>query len=333
MGETLSTTWHGISAWALENVAARVVIVPEMGAKIVSLFDKRAGHEWLVGPMPGRAVRPVAYGAPFTEQDMAGWDEMFPTIAACAYPGSGPHHGAPLPDHGEAWALPWEVSAAAEGALTLTLRGRALPYRLTRTAALGRAGSEGPHAARSAAADTLTLYYTLENFGDEPMPYMWAAHPQFLAGADCRVILPPEVTEVVNTAGPEAGWGPREGRFGWPEATAPDGSRMRLDEVGPAELGRSRKFFALPHVRPSWVEVRKAEAGCRLRLEWDPAETPYLGLWVDEGMINSEAVVAPEPTTGWYDDLALAWRKGEVTVVPPRGIRRWTLVVRLAHDR
>ncbi len=333
-----STLWHELPAWALESEALRVVIVPRMGAKIVSLVDRRGDLEWLPGPMPGRSVRPVAYGAPFAEQDMAGWDEMFPTILACPYPGPGPQHGIPLPDHGEAWALPWEVTRAAEGELTLTLRGRALPYRLTRTATLGQTGIEalaghlhdpGQPAEASNPDDALILRYTLENLGDDPMPYMWAAHPQFLAGADCRIVLPPELTEVVNTAGPDVGWGPREARYAWPKATAPDGRRVRLDEVGLPALHRGRKFFAPPDARPAWVEVRRGDSGHSLRLAWDPAEVPYFGLWVDEGLVNSEAVVAPEPTTGWYDDVALAWEKQEVTVVPARATVEWRLTVRL----
>ncbi len=310
-----STTWHGVPAWTLEDETLRVTTVPRLGAKIVSLFDKRGDFEWLPGPMPGRPVRPVAYAAPFVEQEMAGWDEMFPTILACAYPGPGPRHGVALPDHGEAWALPWEVARAADGELTLTLEGRALPYRLTRSAGVAQGG-------------TLTLRYTLENLGDDLMPYMWAAHPQFLAGADCRIVLPPEVTEVVNTAGPDVGWGPREARYGWPQATAPDGRRVRLDKVGPPALGQGRKFFALPDARPSWAEVRRIESGHSLRLAWDPQEVPYFGLWVDEGLVNSVAVAAPEPTTGWYDDLALAWHKGEVKIIPAGGVHTWTLLVR-----
>ena len=35
---------------ALESESLRVVVVPEMGAKIVSLLDRRNGVEWLVGP-------------------------------------------------------------------------------------------------------------------------------------------------------------------------------------------------------------------------------------------------------------------------------------------
>lgn len=68
------------------------VVVPEMGAKLVSLADKRSGLEWLAGPAD-RPFRPVPYGADFVQQDMSGWDEMFPTIVACAYPAPGENHG------------------------------------------------------------------------------------------------------------------------------------------------------------------------------------------------------------------------------------------------
>jgi len=315
MSDIRPTTWRGLAAWELESSAVRAVVVPEMGAKIVSLRDKRSGFEWLVGPIPGRPVRPVAYPAPFERQDMAGWDEMFPTIVACAYPGPGPHQGTALPDHGEAWQLPWEV-IRCQGELALTLTGRALPYRLTRAASL-------------AAPDVLCLQYTLENLGSAPMPYLWAAHPQFVAGPGCRVMLPPQVTEVVNTIPAEWGWGPPETRLTWPEAAMPDGRRERLDESGPATLHRGRKLFALPEARPSWAALRREDLGHWLCMEWNPAEVPYLGLWVDEGAVHCETVAAPEPGTGWYDSLALAWQKGRVCTVPAGGTRRWTLTVRL----
>ncbi len=311
-----SSVWYELPALALESSAITVVMVPRMGAKIVSLVDRRDGFDWLVGPIAGRAVKPVAYGAPFEEQEMAGWDEMFPTIVQCPYPGPGPLHGVPLPDHGEAWTLPWEVDKATDGGLALTLTGRALPYRLTRAISF-------------AAHDVLRLHYTLENLGDMPMPYIWAAHPQFVAGLDCQIVLPPEVTEVVNTIPADWGWGPPETRFEWPEATTVDGLRVRLDRVGPASLGKARKFFALSGVRPSWAALLRRSTGHWLRLEWNPLEVPYLGLWVDEGAVNHEAVVAPEPTTGWYDDLALAFRKGQVTTVPAHGTQAWDLTVRM----
>ncbi|MBX7236069.1 MAG: hypothetical protein K1X65_16915 [Caldilineales bacterium] len=319
MSQLRSTTWQGLSAWTLENAVTGVVIVPEMGAKIASLCDRRNGYEWIVGPIPGRAVRQATYGAPFAEQDMAGWDEMFPTIIACAYPGAGPHHGVHLPDHGEAWALPWEVVKATGSELTLRLRGQVLPYRLTRTASL-------------VAPTVFRLDYRLENLGDEAMPYLWAAHPQFVIGPDGYVIFPPEVVTVINTIPPTWGWGEAETRFDWPEALAPDGSHKRLDTVGPASAGQGRKFYALADVHPAWAAVWSRSSGNWLRLEWDPARLPYLGVWTDEGAVHCEAVVSPQPTTGWYDDLSLAWRKGRVNIVPGESEQCWRLDVHLGID-
>ena len=87
------------SPWRASSL--RAVIVPELGAKIVSLFDRRRQHEWLVPPM--RTLKQTAYGDDFVSQDMSGWDEMMPTIVACDY------QGARLPDHGEVWSIPWQV--------------------------------------------------------------------------------------------------------------------------------------------------------------------------------------------------------------------------------
>ncbi len=47
---TAAATWHGLDAWVLESADVRVVVVPQLGAKIVSLLDKRNGVEWLAGP-------------------------------------------------------------------------------------------------------------------------------------------------------------------------------------------------------------------------------------------------------------------------------------------
>ena len=41
------TTWHGHPALLLESDAIQTVVIPVLGAKLVSLVDKRTGNEWL----------------------------------------------------------------------------------------------------------------------------------------------------------------------------------------------------------------------------------------------------------------------------------------------
>jgi galactose mutarotase-like enzyme len=309
--------WLGVDAWMLANASVQVVIIPEMGGKIVSLLDRHSGVEWLAGPGK-RPFHPVEYGVVFTDQDMSGWDEMFPTIVACPYPGQGPHHGASLPDHGDAWALPWDVVQAGEGRLTISVKGRALPYRLTRTADCPEPGA-------------LRLSYTLQNLGGDPMPYLWSAHPQFTCGQDGQVVFPPEVTEVINTVDASWGWGEPETRFAWPEATALDGSKVRIDRIGPPTSKRARKFFALPDARPTWTEVLRCGSGERLRLEWDPSQVPYVGVWMEEGVFSHDSIAAPEPMTAWYDTLSVAVEKGYAPVLPAGETTAWSLTVRLGN--
>lgn len=317
MTDTITLTpseWREQPAWALESDRLRVVTTPGVGAKIVSIYDKAAGHEWLVAPAD-RPFGPPAYGATFIEQDMSGWDEMFPTIKACAYPQPGPYAGAALPDHGEVWALPWEVVAAEHGALTLSVEGRALPYRLARTLRL-----DDPA--------TLRLSYTVTHSGAHPIAALWAAHPQFSAGDATRIALPDTVRELYNVRDiPD--WGAWGLRYSWPRARNRRGQWVDLDRVAPPESGTCRKLYVPPEVAIGWAALVEERAGHWLRLEWSPQDVPYLGLWVDEGAVNSVRTAALEITTGFHDSLVTAWEKRAVPVLAPGERRTWEVLLRV----
>jgi len=307
--------WHDQNAWVLESETIRTVVVPDLGAKLVSLIDKRTQREWLVGP-GDRPFKKVDYGADFVDQDMSGWDEMFPTIVACNYPVPGGEYGRTLPDHGEVWPQSWFLEPAPENALRLSVEGRALHYRLTRTLSYSD-------------TNTLQMHYELENKGRGRMPFIWAAHPQFDHGADAEIVLPPQVKQVCNTIPPEWGWGEPETRFDWPVAVNVDGHRMRIDRAGPATLKQARKFFVVPETSVRWAGVIRQPAKDWLRFDWDPELVPYLAIWVDEGAINQASVIALEPTTGFYDSLAMAWERKQVTMIEPEDTKSWALSVRL----
>jgi galactose mutarotase-like enzyme len=309
------TTWHGMSACALESEELRAVLVPDLGAKLVSLFDKRNQLEWLVDPGE-RPLKRVSYGASFVEQDMSGWDEMFPTIVACDYPAPGERYGIALPDHGEVWSQPWTIEASRSGECRLSVAGKALPYRLIRTL-------------EYSAAATLKMHYEVKNLGMERMPYIWAAHPQFVCGEQSEIRLPYQVTKVCNTIPADWGWGDPETRFDWPNAVGVDGQRVPIHLTGPAHLKRARKFFLLPETHVGWAGIVRKPSGDWLRLDWDPAEVPYLGIWVDEGALSHTTVAALEPTTGFYDSLAVAYEKNEVTILEPGTTHTWTLTVQV----
>lgn len=313
MIERHQTQWHGLEDWVLESEAIQMIVVPTLGAKIVSLLDKRAGYEWLVGPM--RPPKPVPYAATFIDQDMSGWDEMFPTINACNYPAAGPYHGRPLPDHGEVWTLPWQLEPSGPDALRLSVTGHVIPYRLERTLSFAGPGQ-------------IRLAYEVENTGLAPLCFLWAAHPQFVADADTAIILPGSTTEVVNVVD-GAAWGAEGQRYPWPQAVTPDGRHCSLDRIGPTTLGDCRKFYLPPAEPIAWAQVTNHRLGCSLRLAWQPEQVSYLGIWVDEGCYNTAPTVALEPSNGYYDSLTLAYHNQRVATCEPGARQIWELIATL----
>ncbi len=203
-------------------------IQPEHGGRIISL--RLAGEELLdqgIGVDDPSAVGFVAAGA-------RGWDEMVPCVDASLYPGPGPFEGVELPDHGEAWRLPWTVVDDA----TLECTGRVLPWRLRRRVELGERA--------------VRVAYTYRNDGAEPLLAYWCAHPLFRYDSDMQV----EVGSPVPR--PEAGRSRKvflrrgqahRARLEWSSGSAIEiawDKRLTPYAIEPATGGGDRPHLAVP---------------------------------------------------------------------------------------
>jgi len=309
--------WSAFESVTLESDSLQLVIVPETGGRIVSLFDKRSRREWLVQPADAHPARRVTYGTDFNSQTSGGWDEMFPTITADTYPANGSHAGAALPDHGELWTLPWQVTHLSADGLEMTVEGQALPYRLTRRLVLSDPAG-------------VQLDYILTNLNSASLHHLWAAHPQFACLSGTRIMLPEAVRQVINVLPLAWGreWGPPGTANGWAGNGAADGGPCQSDIVSPPDLNQARKFYALPDAPIAWAGLVQPN-GDSLRMRWNPVDLPYCGIWIDEGILNSVSTVAIEPSQGYYDSLSLAWKNGRVGVVDAGAEQHWQLSVSL----
>jgi galactose mutarotase-like enzyme len=162
--------------WALE---AR----PERGGRVTSL---RLDGEELLDQGIG-VDQPTANG--FVEGGAFGWDEMVPNLEPTEA----------LPDHGEAWRLPWEVL----GPGAMRCRGRLVPWELERRISL---------------ADEVDVEYVYRNVGSEPHPAYWCAHPLFKyvpvmgigveEGKSTKVFLPSGSIDRLRVGPVELSWDP-----------------------------------------------------------------------------------------------------------------------------
>jgi hypothetical protein len=177
-----------LSIAAMRMAAGRweLEIRPERGGRITSL--RLDGQELLD---QGIGVdQPNATG--FVEGGAFGWDEMVPNLEPTES----------LPDHGEAWRLPWEVME--EG--VMRCRGRLVPWELERRIEVG---------------DSVRVEYTYRNLGDAPRAAYWCAHPLFRyepdmqisvevrrpqEGRSTKVFLPRGSVDAVRLGGVELSW-------------------------------------------------------------------------------------------------------------------------------
>jgi len=257
--------------------AALIAVVDAgRGAKITSLVDA-SGTEWL-SQRSGDA--PVAPGTAFVDAEMSGWDECAPTIVACRVADRD------LPDHGDLWDAEFEVDGDR-----VWIEASSLPYRFERRILATPTG--------------LRLEYTAEAL-DEPIPFLWAAHPQFAAPAGTRVELPAEVEEVVDVMDPSlpaSVWSPL---------------LATIDTVADAGC---RKIYVAPGTAVDRARFVRAD-GSSLTLRWSAA-CPYLGIWFDAGAYSADPVIALEPATAYFDSLETAVRLGRAPILEAGAPLSW----------
>jgi hypothetical protein len=159
MVSTLVRHEQGYEVFVVRNENLEVSLVPKLGAKIISLVNRRTGREWMSCPVGGRKLFPNRLGDNFAMSTLVGWDECLPTIAPCAW------KNRRLPDHGEVWSVPWMIDLEAfnRGELKTSVDLAISPFHFERSLRLHQ--------------NEIHLHYELENLGDQPEEFLWAMHP------------------------------------------------------------------------------------------------------------------------------------------------------------
>jgi len=304
--ELTHRTWGEWPSVLLSTAAVELEVVGEVGARVVSLRDRRCDREWLVQGTKPRELEQMDWAseaAVFGGRESFGWDECLPTTTPCADPLA---PGRDLRDHGDQWGRGTYLRLdQAAGTVEHSWMAARWGYRLHR---------------RLSFADeaTLLVEYLAESLSDMPLPIAWAQHPVLGVEPGSRIDLP-------RVRAVRCSW--RNGidlpdALSWPVATLRDGSERDLAEV---------------RTREGWAAVLYADAaagagvrtpdGARLDLEWDRAFAPALRVWLAYGGWPPDdepsEQIALEPCTSMHDHLAGALADGAERVLAPRGELRW----------
>jgi galactose mutarotase-like enzyme len=267
-------------------------MMPERGGKITSLVDTDRGREWLE-QAADVLVGPADVEKSFDEGDMSGWDEMMPTISACRYPGA----TLELPDHGELWRVPWEVTQRSSSSVSTRAIGQVLPYIFERTLTLD------PRRVR--------VEYRVSTNGEGDLTFLWAAHPLFALQTGTRVVFESGTSSVEQVYEDGA-----RTPVAWPH-----GGVVISDVAG---VGEGQKFFTRAPDESVVASLTDPD-GAQLTLNWQRSQIPWTGLWLDNCSLSRRPVAGIEPTSAPDDSLEASSLAGKSWTVSPGLAKHWSI--------
>jgi galactose mutarotase-like enzyme len=294
-----------LPSYTSANQHISMSVLPELGAKVVSLRNVRSGFEWMWHPARGSALFRNSVGDPFEHSTLIGADECVPTVDACYW------QGLQLPDHGELWAVPWCVEASAT-AIQTEVEFPLSPLALERRLSLH--GNE------------IHFEYRLTNRSDASQRFLWAFHPLFPLREGTHIELPSSIRTVVPTGAAGMAGVSMGTEWKWPHPAAGiDLSRANLGQP-PA----CAKLFA-DFTAETEGSVRIRNGRDRLTFLFDPADVPFIGIWITRAAWNGHTHLAIEPTNTGCDSLPQTPETGR-TMVHPRGTLSWQFRIGLEAD-
>lgn len=305
----------------IENEYLRAEFLPEIGGKMIALVDRETKNQFLLeSQLPGKAYKRAAYGARFEAYDTSGFDECFPTIEACTdQPMRARRHSyhVDFPDHGELWSRPWDHSIG-DDELVFSISGVRANYRLQKKIKL--------------ADNRLDIHYRLISYLDEPLSYVWSAHPLLKVHPGSKVILPEKINRMFLSWASDANIGKLGDYMPWPFLSGVN-TGIDFSIVQKQSLGVAAKCFS-DRLSDGWAGVYDEETNQSIFFEFDPKEIPYLGTWLcyggwPVGSRDRHLTVALEPCTGRPDSLSKAIQRHECTAIGPGRTREWTLEISL----
>ncbi len=272
--------WYGIPTVVLENELVRISLLAGKGTDLVEFNYKPRDLDfaWLT---PTGIRNPLAYTptapdavATFLDTYPGGWQEIFPNAGA---PGN---HGASYGQHGEVFALPWDVAIDTdtedEVAVRFTVRGVRSPCIITKTVRM-TSGVPG-----------IRFEETVVNPSAVPVDVMWGHHitfgrPFLVPGA--RISVP----DGINALPHEGDAIPSDRRsgstdpFAWPTGVNMKGEPEDFSIV--PEPGTPGELFYLAGFEDGAgsYEITRPDESLGMRVEWDAATLPYLWYWQEFG--------------------------------------------------
>ncbi len=268
----------------------QVTVLPERGAEITSIVDRRTGIDLLfrpswTGDVPIPADEPRNTRTTWHAGYRGGWNVLIPNAGD-----EREVDGVLWPFHGEAATIAWTVAGAPRRhAVTLTTALTLAPLQLRRTVTID--GSR------------LSVTTELTNTGPTPVEVFCQEHPAFAApliGPATRIETGAR-TFLADQTTPGDLLKPGSVHR-WPAAHTPDGADLDLGALPAGGEGRA-VFGALTDFDRPYATIVNPRIELGVTYEWDGAVQPHAWFWQELAAsagfpwYRRAYVMAIEPTT------------------------------------
>lgn len=279
----ISETLSGQPRVRLENETLRVIILPQMGGRIISLFHKEKSFE--AAAQPGREAGKS--GVPASSYHFApyayGMDDAFPNIDEedIVWKGRKLHY----PDHGEIWRTDCRTYGCGREWAELTAVSPVFSYCYKKRLSL-----EG---------NSLRIHYRIENTGAEELPAIWTWHGLTRYEEDMEILLPEGAERFRNVL---------DGSILGEEGVIYPLQNEIYDFTGVprAESHEMVKYYVESHITEGKCGFYYPSADLSCILRYDAEKLPYLGVWITAGGFQGDYNCALEPCNGFYDSIGKA---------------------------
>ncbi|QFT89484.1 hypothetical protein FIU87_12565 [Bacillus sp. THAF10] len=308
------STFKGLKCVILENESIQAIFLPDYGGKLASFIDKKRNKEWLFQSKEASLEIPP-YGADFSAYDSSGFDDVFPSIDRCLCPESGKE----VPDHGEVWALPWEMETKNE-ILSLKVKSPVFPYILCKDI---RLKSNGLH-----------FHYRVINLDNErPFYYIWTPHALLHCSTSTEFLTESHMKTIMSVEHGSEHLGEWGTIHSYPLTTSiKTGDLLDLSKVEAVEAGNCEKYYFLEKAKSGKCGVKDMATGAFLMYEYPPEKIPYLAVWKTQGGYRGDYNIALEPCTGVYDNLYVAHAIKKASSVEPGRESSWWFEMKVGGE-
>jgi galactose mutarotase-like enzyme len=312
--------YKNLEAIIIENESLKAVWVPQYGAKLASLqFKTSQGFKEVFVQSKHETLLIPSYGASFADFDVSGFDECFPTIDECLVTLDGVERV--MPDHGEVWAMPWQVSDISGKGFNCKVYSPNFGYTLFKNIRLN--------------GSIVTIQYQLRlNDERQALPFIWTPHALFKIYQGTQIMVPKQMKSITNVSH----FGGRLGEYGtqhnYPTpngsglASLPIAGQLDLRVMESQEANNCEKYYFNEKLKTG-DRFGFRNRHFELMMDVDSETIPYLGVFKNQGGL-SDYCFAIEPCSGIFDSTELAFNRGTCAVLNSGQTESWKLNISLA---